>query len=170
MMAAGAVCCAVTSPSWILARTTSFSTACFPSPCAYLRPRKFSGLKIARRVGWSTKRDYHFFANLGCEDNNSELPLESEPSSCLEESRISSSSNLEATVDLKFPRRSLLVQFTCNACGERSQRLINRLAYERGTVFVQCAGCLQHHKLVDNLSLVVEYDLMEDEGSDENMD
>lgn len=25
----------------------------------------------------------------------------------------------------------------------------------------QCAGCLQHHKLVDNLGLVVEYDLRE---------
>ena len=43
----------------------------------------------------------------------------------------------EATVDIKLPRRSLLVQFTCNACGERTQRLINRVAYERGTVFLQ---------------------------------
>jgi hypothetical protein len=43
----------------------------------------------------------------------------------------------EATVDIKLPRRSLLVQFTCNACGERTQRLINRVAYERGTIFLQ---------------------------------
>uniref|UniRef100_A0A7C9DAQ4 DNL-type domain-containing protein n=1 Tax=Opuntia streptacantha TaxID=393608 RepID=A0A7C9DAQ4_OPUST len=64
----------------------------------------------------------------------------------------------ESSIDLQLPRRSLLVQFTCDACGERTKRLINRLAYERGTVFVQCAGCLQHHKLVDNLGLVVEYD------------
>ncbi|GAB2226539.1 hypothetical protein Droror1_Dr00022349 [Drosera rotundifolia] len=64
-----------------------------------------------------------------------------------------------ASFDLKLPRRRLLVQFTCNACGGNTKRLVNRLAYERGTVFVQCAGCLQHHKLVDNLGLVVEYDL-----------
>ncbi|KAK3020783.1 hypothetical protein RJ639_045855 [Escallonia herrerae] len=68
----------------------------------------------------------------------------------------------EAAIDLKLPRRSLLVQFTCNACGERSQKLINRLAYERGTVFVQCSGCFKHHQLVDNLGLVVEYDFRED--------
>lgn len=29
------------------------------------------------------------------------------------------------------------MQFTCNECGERTQRLINRLAYERGLVYVQ---------------------------------
>ncbi|XP_010523289.1 PREDICTED: DNL-type zinc finger protein [Tarenaya hassleriana] len=63
-----------------------------------------------------------------------------------------------ASTDIKLPRRSLLVQFTCNSCGERTNRLVNRLAYERGLVFVQCGGCLRHHKLVDNLGLIVEYD------------
>lgn len=43
----------------------------------------------------------------------------------------------EARIDIKLPRRSLIVKFTCNACGERTERLINRLAFERGTVFVQ---------------------------------
>lgn len=62
------------------------------------------------------------------------------------------------------------MQFTCDACGERTERLINRLAFERGTVFVQCAGCLQHHKLVDNLGLVVEYDLRENISADSNTD
>ena len=33
------------------------------------------------------------------------------------------------------------MQFTCNECGERSQRLINRLAYEQGLVFVQVLVC-----------------------------
>ena len=42
----------------------------------------------------------------------------------------------EASIDIKLPRRSLIVQFTCDACGERTERLINRLAFERGTVFV----------------------------------
>ncbi|KAG8077244.1 hypothetical protein GUJ93_ZPchr0007g3058 [Zizania palustris] len=70
----------------------------------------------------------------------------------------------EATFDLNLPRRSLLVQFTCNACGERTKRLINRVAYERGTVFLQCAGCQVYHKFVDNLGLVVEYDLRKENG------
>uniref|UniRef100_A0A0E0C4F4 DNL-type domain-containing protein n=1 Tax=Oryza meridionalis TaxID=40149 RepID=A0A0E0C4F4_9ORYZ len=59
----------------------------------------------------------------------------------------------ESTFDLNLPRRSLLVQFTCNACGERTKRLINRVAYERGTIFLQCAGCQVYHKFVDNLGL-----------------
>ncbi|KAI5084268.1 hypothetical protein GOP47_0000437 [Adiantum capillus-veneris] len=61
-------------------------------------------------------------------------------------------------IDLNLPRRRLQVTFTCDACGERSQRLINPHAYARGTVFVQCAGCEVYHKLVDNLDLIEEYD------------
>ncbi|KAM0823801.1 hypothetical protein ACQ4PT_070628 [Festuca glaucescens] len=68
----------------------------------------------------------------------------------------------EATFDIKLPRRSLLVQFTCNKCDARTKRLINRVAYERGTVFLQCAGCQVYHKFVDNLGLIVEYDLREE--------
>lgn len=75
-------------------------------------------------------------------------------------------SSKESSINVQLPRRSLLVQFTCDACGERTKRLINRLAYERGTVFVQCAGCLQHHKLVDNLGLIVEYDFRNDTDED----
>ncbi|XP_072992119.1 uncharacterized protein [Typha latifolia] len=70
----------------------------------------------------------------------------------------------EVTFDIKLPRRNLMVQFTCDACGERTKRVINRVAYERGTVFLQCAGCLVYHKFVDNLGLVVEYDLREEDG------
>ncbi|CAO2203948.1 unnamed protein product [Urochloa humidicola] len=84
-----------------------------------------------------------------------------------EASSEAAASPTEATVDIKLPRRSLLVQFTCNACGERTQRLINRVAYERGTVFLQCAGCQVYHKFVDNLGLVVEYDLREENGLQE---
>ncbi|XP_054791778.1 uncharacterized protein LOC129311059 isoform X2 [Prosopis cineraria] len=46
-------------------------------------------------------------------------------------------SEVGATIDLKLPRRSMLVEFTCNLCGERTRRLVNRLAYERGVIFVQ---------------------------------
>ncbi|KAL3824047.1 hypothetical protein ACJIZ3_020076 [Penstemon smallii] len=79
-----------------------------------------------------------------------------------EYSSVSNASQEEASIDLKLPRRSLLATFTCNACGARSERLINRLAYERGLVYVQCSGCSQYHKLVDNLGLVVEYKLQEE--------
>ncbi|CAL8096067.1 unnamed protein product [Prunus armeniaca] len=78
--------------------------------------------------------------------------------------------NTDATIDIKLPRRSLLVKFTCDLCGERTDRLVNRLAYERGLIYVQCAGCLKHHKLVDNLGLVVEYDLRKDIDADTDMD
>lgn len=74
----------------------------------------------------------------------------------------------EGVIDLKLPRRSLLITFTCDACGARSQRLINRLAYERGLVYVQCSGCSQYHKLVDNLGLVIEYNLQEEIDLDAN--
>ncbi|XP_020600391.1 uncharacterized protein LOC110039604 isoform X2 [Phalaenopsis equestris] len=47
------------------------------------------------------------------------------------------SSSKEASFNMNFPRRNMIVQFTCNSCGERTQRRINRAAYERGTVFIQ---------------------------------
>ncbi|PKA48960.1 hypothetical protein AXF42_Ash019498 [Apostasia shenzhenica] len=74
----------------------------------------------------------------------------------------SSPSDKEVSLNMNLPRRNMIVQFTCNSCGERTQRRINRIAYERGTVFVQCSGCMVNHKLVDNLGLVVEYDLREE--------
>ncbi|KAL2904920.1 Polyphenol oxidase chloroplastic [Bienertia sinuspersici] len=99
-------------------------------------------------------------------------------------SDITDDSSKKSSLNIQLPRRSLLVQFTCDACGEKTKRLINRLAYERGTVFIQGRinirynvsqlrlllvskipmlwRCLQHHKLVDNLGLVVEYDLRND--------
>eukprot|EP00898_Chlorokybus_atmophyticus_P003601 jgi/Chlat1/4241/Chrsp27S04323 len=56
----------------------------------------------------------------------------------------------------RSPRRRLMVEFTCEKCGHRSQRLINPQAYATGTVFVQCAGCERFHKLIDNLKLYHE--------------
>ncbi|KAM5567587.1 hypothetical protein ABKV19_015587 [Rosa sericea] len=78
--------------------------------------------------------------------------------------------NTDATIDLQLPRRSLLVKFTCDLCNERTSKLVNRLAYEKGLIYVQCAGCLKYHKLVDNLGLVVEYDLRGDMDLDSNAD
>ncbi|XP_037484529.1 uncharacterized protein LOC119363279 [Triticum dicoccoides] len=76
----------------------------------------------------------------------------------------SAASPAGASFDIKLPRRSLLVKFTCTKCDARTERLINRVAYERGTVFLQCAGCQVYHKFVDNLGLIVEYDLREENG------
>ncbi|KAF3682641.1 putative tRNA(adenine(34)) deaminase, chloroplastic-like [Capsicum annuum] len=85
-------------------------------------------------------------------------------------SSASSDSTKEPAFNLNLPRRSLLATFTCNACGVRSQKLINRLAYERGTVFIQCSGCSQYHKLVDNLGLVVEYNFKDEISMDLDAD
>ncbi|CAI8595657.1 unnamed protein product [Vicia faba] len=82
----------------------------------------------------------------------------------------SHNSEPDATIQLNLPRRSLLVQFTCDLCGERTKRLVNRLAYERGAIFVQCAGCQRHHKLVDNLGLITEYDFREEKNRDSEVD
>ncbi|CAK8537308.1 unnamed protein product [Lathyrus sativus] len=82
----------------------------------------------------------------------------------------SHNSEPDASIDLNLPRRSLLLQFTCDLCGERTKRLVNRLAYERGAIFVQCAGCQRHHKLVDNLGLITEYDFREKMNTDSEVD
>ncbi|MCO5548284.1 hypothetical protein L7F22_001741 [Adiantum nelumboides] len=75
-----------------------------------------------------------------------------------EDSSSPASDGHKSKTDTNLLRRRLQVSFTCDACGERSQRLINPHAYTRGTVFVQCAGCEVYHKLVDNLDLIEEYD------------
>ena len=54
-------------------------------------------------------------------------------------------------------RRSLLVSFTCNACGGRSERLVNPLAWEKGMVIVQCEQCKAWHKIADSQGMVEEY-------------
>ncbi|KAL8531587.1 hypothetical protein ACS0TY_008256 [Phlomoides rotata] len=150
--------CSITIPS--LPRFQSFNsnlgTRCRDFTIRRLRisyPRN-KGLEqcfVAPRVSCSLEN-----SNDGCKET--------------ELSSFSNDSQQEAVIDLKLPRRSLLVAFTCDACGERSKRLINRLAYERGLVYVQCSGCSQYHKLVDNLSLVIEYNLQDEIDSSANTD
>ncbi|KAL4420540.1 hypothetical protein ABPG75_010196 [Micractinium tetrahymenae] len=69
------------------------------------------------------------------------------------------------TIDLELPRRSLLVQFTCNVCGGRSERLCNPIAWQKGMVIAQCQHCPSWHKLADAANLVEEirYADLEDE-------
>mmetsp|Transcript_7118 Transcript_7118/g.9631 ORF Transcript_7118/g.9631 Transcript_7118/m.9631 type:complete len:219 (-) Transcript_7118:142-798(-) len=50
-------------------------------------------------------------------------------------------------------RRTQRLRFTCNKCGETTERTVNPRALTQGTVFVQCKHCLVQHKLVDNLNL-----------------
>ncbi|KAH9707635.1 DNL-type domain-containing protein [Citrus sinensis] len=92
----------------------SFSNSATPN---LIRPR----LRVSGAKAVVPERAYRILA---VSESNSEAEL--------------SDSNKDATIDIKLPRRSLLVQFTCDGCGERTQRLINRLAYERGLVYVQC--------------------------------
>ncbi|XP_071707948.1 uncharacterized protein [Rutidosis leptorrhynchoides] len=112
--------------------------------------------------------------NVGTKRNSVIVRCESDAVAEIEATE-TSSENYEyqaegATIDLKLPRRSLLAHFMCNACGVRSQKLINRLAYEKGTAFVQCTGCSQYHKLVDNLNLVVEYNFKEEVNTSPDAD
>jgi hypothetical protein len=41
---------------------------------------------------------------------------------------------------------------------------MNPLAWHSGTVFLQCAGCNVHHKVVDHLNIATEYNIAQDEG------
>eukprot|EP00889_Picochlorum_renovo_P002702 jgi/Picre1/29732/NNA_005115.t1 len=67
----------------------------------------------------------------------STLPLESrwseagKPAACYLRDRDDDDATVQgnsASIDLNLPRRSMLVSFTCNACGGRSERLVNPLA------------------------------------------
>lgn len=56
-----------------------------------------------------------------------------------------------ASVQLPKVRRSALLAFTCDKCGQRSERRVNPEAAARGTLFVQCANsaCAVWHKISD---------------------
>eukprot|EP00239_Pterosperma_sp_CCMP1384_P002737 CAMPEP_0197843818 /NCGR_PEP_ID=MMETSP1438-20131217/762_1 /TAXON_ID=1461541 /ORGANISM="Pterosperma sp., Strain CCMP1384" /LENGTH=228 /DNA_ID=CAMNT_0043454215 /DNA_START=375 /DNA_END=1061 /DNA_ORIENTATION=- len=71
----------------------------------------------------------------------------------------SSGEGNSASIQVPMPRRRTLCIFTCNACGERSERMVNPLALAKGTVYIKCKGCDKLHLFVDNLSLVDEIDL-----------
>ena len=56
----------------------------------------------------------------------------------------------------RIAKRTLLVSFKCNVCEERTERLVNPLAWNKGTVFVQCKNCEIWHRIKDNLNLIDE--------------
>ncbi len=45
----------------------------------------------------------------------------------------------------------MLIGFTCKCCSTRTHRLMNRQAYEKGIVLVECPGCQTRHLIADNL-------------------
>lgn len=56
----------------------------------------------------------------------------------------------------KHPRRTQMLRFTCNLCGETNDCAINPHAWEAGSVFARCEGCTAVHKLKDNLNIFTE--------------
>ncbi|XP_062073740.1 uncharacterized protein LOC133777970 isoform X4 [Humulus lupulus] len=92
------------------------------------------------------KRAYKSSVISGLGNRSSETHPESE----------SSVSNSDATIDIKLPRRSLLVQFTCELCGERTQKLVNRLAYERGLIYVQATTTTSPPQNTDTITELVD--------------
>lgn len=55
-------------------------------------------------------------------------------------------------------RRATKMIFTCNKCGIRTERRVNKDNLTAGTTWVQCGNpsCSVWHKIVDNLGLVYE--------------
>ncbi|CAN6449366.1 unnamed protein product [Victoria cruziana] len=149
-----------------LARSCSSSKVhpvSFKPPLENLLPRH---VNASRRISQTRHLRYFRLPRAGTSsDGNAEL-LSDPKQPSVDGNEPTRTSAEDVTLDLKLPRRSLLVQFTCNACGERTKRMVNRVAYERGTIFLQCAGCRQYHKFVDNLGLVVEYDFRKEEDTD----
>ncbi|GMH27538.1 hypothetical protein Nepgr_029381 [Nepenthes gracilis] len=157
-----------TTPSILSLCFCSAAAANFSRPILYpnlfrpnLNSRRNPRLLVLHKSPLSSRSALRVPALSSINDGTSELNHDSFPPSSPSDEYF-----VESSIDVKLPRRSLLVQFTCNSCGERTKRLVNRVAYERGTVFVQCAGCRQYHKLVDNLSLVVEHDFRNDFNED----
>lgn len=62
----------------------------------------------------------------------------------------------------------------CHNSSLSSQVLINIMnvltSWVIGSASYQCAGCLRHHKLVDNLGLITEYDFREETNMDWEID
>ncbi|GAX74507.1 hypothetical protein CEUSTIGMA_g1956.t1 [Chlamydomonas eustigma] len=54
------------------------------------------------------------------------------------------------------PRRTKLIGFTCLCCNARSYRPVNPMAFEEGTLVVQCGKCEVWHKIKDHLGLFHE--------------
>lgn len=52
---------------------------------------------------------------------------------------------------------------SCVVVGQRTERLVNPLAWEKGLVYLQCSQCNVWHQMKDNQSLVEEIQLNDTE-------
>ncbi|TKY69430.1 mitochondrial protein import protein ZIM17 [Spatholobus suberectus] len=122
-MAAGTLCSAPLFLPPLSHRTPQpIHSLCFNPPSISLSRSKFSGAAVvAPRLARQVFRVHGLVG-----DDSVTAPEPESPNS-----------EAGASIDLNLPRRRLLVQFSCDLCGERTKRLVNRLAYERGAVFVQ---------------------------------
>merc|ERR1712070_1061121 len=70
------------------------------------------------------------------------------------------SAMVEATrrKESRLSKRNQKMTFTCNKCGIRTERRVNKDNLTAGTTWVQCGNpsCSVWHKIVDNLGLVYE--------------
>lgn len=48
------------------------------------------------------------------------------------------------------------LRFQCNRCGACNVNQVNPLAWQKGTVFIECGKCHVRHKMCDHLDIVHE--------------
>ena len=51
----------------------------------------------------------------------------------------------------KIESPKLFLGYTCKVCGTKNQKIISKLAYNKGVVIVRCEGCDNLHLIADNL-------------------
>ena len=128
------------------------------SRVALPRGRSFTALQCSNKnrhvISWNSltntlRRQNVFVRSIGPEENNSDASGEEDTTTG------------SVSIDLKSlqgaSRRSMLVGFTCDACGGRTERLVNPLAWAKGMVIVQCEQCNVWHKIADANNMVEEY-------------
>lgn len=59
-------------------------------------------------------------------------------------------SNKSATIKVD---PQMMIAFTCKKCDNRSSHTFSKQAYTKGTVAIQCPGCLNRHLIADNLKI-----------------
>ena len=126
------------APAQQLALSSFSSERLSPAVCRRLPPRFGAGFESVGKQCLMKAFTSVFYLSAG--DDEAVPSLSSDAASSSSSSSGSSSRDSEegegkgVKIDLQLPRRSLLVQFTCNICQGRSERLVNPVAWERGMV------------------------------------